>query len=1422
MRILVDLQACQTSSRNRGIGRYALSLAQAMARQAGDHKIWIALNGRLPGTIRQVRAAFDGLVRQDCILVAYLPPRPPSRHPSDAWWSPASKGIWETFLSKAKPDMLHVASVFEGLADSAITSINVPFSGCGSAATLYDLIPYLRQDDYLSDTQTRDWYLSKVKTVSQSDLLLAISEHTRREAIQHLGVQEDRVVNISAAVDRKFRLREGSPGLSKQVAELHGLQKPFLMYTGGHEQRKNLEGLIEAFARLPEDLRQGYQLAIVCQIDDGGRLALRQRVSASGLDDQDVVFTGFVPDEQLVDLYNACALFVFPSFEEGFGLPVLEAMSCGAPVIGSDSTSIPEVIGRSDVLFDPSDSNAMAAKIAEVLTNEGLLSELRTYGLKRAEHFSWDATGRRALEAMERALSLRARPTSGTVQRPTHVRERLAFVSPLPPDRSGISDYSADLLPALAEHYDIEVITQSGSTTDPWVKGHLPQHDPTWFEANAHRFGHVIYQFGNSVFHKHMFGLLERHPGMVVLHDFYLGHLLRHLDASGFSNNMLEGELYRSHGYPALLLAKPSQEAAADQYPCSGRIFWDATGVVVHSQLALDLAKSWYGLDTDDRVRRIPLIRTAPPTLDRAAARRRLGLGDNDFLLCSFGILAETKLDDRLIRAFFASPVAADPRTRLVFVGECPSPAYHKALTDLVSGSDGGNRVTITGHMDQDTYRTYLEAADAAIQLRAQSRGETSLSLLDCLAHGLPTIANAHGSTREVPSDTLLSIRDDFEDTDLGNAMARIRTDGPLRGYLSRAGRAHVQERHSPSLVAGLYRDALEAFAREGHRVPYDALIESLSRLSIPRRSRKRILLDLANSVASSITDHPKQLLVDVTRLSPGESHHHSLALRLLRRLIEQPPERLRVEPVVLDSSGHYRYARRFVTALEGLEPGLLHDDLMETASGDTLLVLGIAQGSLPDASELEVLRDAGVSVWILLPDGRSSTTLISSLGSTVDGMICLSKRSADQLLASLDRMVMSRERALQIGHLGLSDEGWGALDENGTIRRLASLVRGENTYNIRPCPSPASADDMDLRTQEAGEDSNRHRIWNSRAGLGEIMRVGFYDFDWPLSRPVRIGVAVDTQDSFVEMIRSNPPTDPTVDLMAHFVGRGNKFIDLGANLGYYSLPLANMGARVLAVEALPKNAAVLTSSIVENGFRNITLVHAAVFDQTGVVRVGGTSAWGQIQTRPEGYEVPSITLDDLTAAYDFRDASAVKMDVEGAELAVLRGGRIFFSDKPDLVVLFEANHFACAQLGYHPAELLLAFEELGYVLYLIEGRTLIPRCSSDFMEATVADYLAVRQGRELEIPGREVRSLTIDERAELVVRGLTPASEENAQHRARLRVHEASIPAELSAHPRVVSLMSELRQADDEAFTAAVAVFAALVSPGPPRETTH
>lgn len=1049
MRIVIDGQAMQTASRFRGIGRYAHSLIRAMIEQGAEHEFILALSDLFPETIEPIRAEFEGLLPGGSIRVWGAPGPIRSLDPANAWRRRTAELIRETFLISLRPDWLLVPSLFEGFIDDAATSLAKSQDSPPVAVICYDIIPYLMPDDYLPEPNVRAWYEEKLEQLSQADLWLAISDTTRDDVIEHLGFPAESVVNIYAATSADWKAARSVPsGRIKELRRRYGLKRPFVMYTGGDDPRKNIAGLIRAYAMLPESLRADLQLTIVCQIDPARRERVEQLAMESGLAPDEMIVTGYVPDADLRDLYSLCKIFVLPSLYEGFGLPILEAMGSGKAVIGSNSSSIREVIGRDDALFDPASDVSIRDKMEEVLRDDDLRQDLERYGIVRSRQFSWETSARKTLAAMEHA---RPRHATGPARPATisgEPKPRLAFVSPLPPERSGISDYSADLIPALSAHYAVEVIVDQAEISDPWILKNCPVRSVGWFRNHADQFDRVLYQIGNSEFHQHMFDLLEEIPGIVVLHDFFLSNILRHLELSGIRRGIWWDYIYRSHGYAAAAQCSASDDTTdiAAHYPCSLPILENALHVVLHSEHALDLGRRWYGPGAAERCSVVPLVRQSTADSDKSAARRALGLPDDAMIVCAPGHLAPSKLNHRLLKAWMESGLGAEARLAaasssfLVFAGAPNDPDYSSLLEADAAAAGLEHRVKVTGWLEQEAYRHWLAAADIGVQLRTGSRGETSAAALDCLNSGLPTITNAHGALAEVPEHCVMRLPDAFSDADLTSVLNQIARDGARREALGAAARAYIRAHHAPEVCASAIADVIEQ-AYRGNAARIAALPTRLASVE-PVPENREEFAPLASAVARCFPPRPrlKQLLLDISELVTVDSKSgiQRVVRSLLIELVANPPQGYRVEPVYASPEAEYRYARQFMTEFLDCREAGFRDEPIEIADGDIFLMLDLHHRALAHRATFEAMRRYGVSIWAIvydllpvqlphcfLPETESLHRSWLDMVSGFDGAVCISRSVADELddWISAEKPDGERRPALCHFHLGADIE---------------------------------------------------------------------------------------------------------------------------------------------------------------------------------------------------------------------------------------------------------------------------------------------------------------------------------------------------------------------------------------------------------------
>ena len=404
MRILIDMMGAQThGSRVRGIGRYTRELALAMARMRGEDHITFALSLNFPDAAQDLQTMLSPLASADAFGFYQTPLRDRTSVPRTSAARRIGEAIVRRHVAMRAPDVVLATSLFESHREdfvfSDLSELGVPLTTC----IVYDFIPEIFDKSYLNNSANRQFYDEQIVAMRSADLLLAISECTRDDAIRLHNIDPARIVNISAAADSHFLPVIVSDAERHTRLSRLGIERPFVLCVSGADWRKNPEVAFEAFAMLDATVSDAYQLVMAVPFAPAARAALQKKAVQRGLNPGQLVLVDHLDDDDLAFLYTHCRVFIFPSLYEGFGLPLLEAMQCGAAVIAGNNSSLREIANRPDVLCDTAHAPNVAAALNRALTSADWQRDVRAWGPVRSRDFSWDRTACLALDAIHAA-----------------------------------------------------------------------------------------------------------------------------------------------------------------------------------------------------------------------------------------------------------------------------------------------------------------------------------------------------------------------------------------------------------------------------------------------------------------------------------------------------------------------------------------------------------------------------------------------------------------------------------------------------------------------------------------------------------------------------------------------------------------------------------------------------------------------------------------------------------------------------------------------------------------------------------------------------------------------------------------------------------------------------------------------------------
>jgi len=797
--VVVDLRAVQSPDyRGRGIGRWVYEHAAAIERTRPDVVAAYLLDPDWPPP-----GVLDEIVGSGKVHYAGSP---------------------EALAACARAAVYHCPSPIElGRTMGQIRPPLVDHSGMRYSVVVYDLIPLHERDRYLVHPAARRRYMARLEVVRSADAVLAISEKAASDVREDLGVAATRCHVVGSGVAARF-VPPASRGeaLAALERERPEIDRPFVLFPAGSDPRKNVEGLIAAFGLLPAALRDNLRLVVLGDFAPNFLAHYRRLALEAGIG-RSLVLTGFVSDEMLLACYQAADLVAFPSLAEGFGLPVAEALACGAVCCVSDRPPLSELVTDDRARFDPADPADMAAVMARCATDAGLQASLRASAGSVVT--SWDTVAERAVSVWEQLAE--------GPRRPWRRRRRVAVISPFPPIRSGVAGYSAAMVEAMrraairragaaatpAIEIDCFIDGRNRSRVDPLPVGHTWPVDAALFERHDGIVGgyeHVVYVLGNSEYHAYALGALRRRPGTVLAHEVRLSGLLAlSAHTRGAVPGGLEAAIERN--YPGLPegLGRGDRLADADAERYGLYLLKDVVReterCAVFSDAARRLARLDVGPELDGRLAVVPFALSCldEPQRDAVEAARaaRAAHSVGPAIVTSFGIVHPQKRPDEIVLAL------AELRRRghdvvVQFVGPVGD-AMRETLRTHAAAAGVEAHVQLTGAVDDGEYLACLGRTDVAVQLRRRFFGECSLTVGECLSAGVATVVSSTGWMGELPDGVVAKVDPEAGAVALADAIEQLLTTVDRRQRLGDSGRTWAQTQ-TYDLVAEAVLDLLD------------------------------------------------------------------------------------------------------------------------------------------------------------------------------------------------------------------------------------------------------------------------------------------------------------------------------------------------------------------------------------------------------------------------------------------------------------------------------------------------------------------------------------------------------------------------------------------------------------------------------------
>ncbi|WP_417670502.1 glycosyltransferase family 4 protein [Pseudoalteromonas tetraodonis] len=396
MKIWVDGQSLQTASNVRGIGRYVTDFLQALSTK--NVEITVSLNGSLQQEVIATRNYLQKNIPNITIKVWYGATHNSENIAAFTLERMLDEKMLAAHINEIKPDIALSASPFEGISDRTTPFIKVKsLEGIKTACIFYDAIPYRYEDIYLQDLNTNKAYFRRFEEIANFDTVLCISDFTQDEYLDIFNKTNSAAISAGISDEFSQLVNEWQYDNTSIGAKLGR----YVVYVGGLDWRKNVSCLVEAMANLPECQSGELKLVLVGEFGNEHLLPLKNIFDEFDIPQECLLSTGYIEDNELVDIYKNALVAVQPSRMEGFGLGALEAMACGTPFISAFGGAVAEVVQNKEQLFDPDKPASLSALLQKLLTDESFKNKIVKHGHRRQKEFSWDKTAAIAMHEFE-------------------------------------------------------------------------------------------------------------------------------------------------------------------------------------------------------------------------------------------------------------------------------------------------------------------------------------------------------------------------------------------------------------------------------------------------------------------------------------------------------------------------------------------------------------------------------------------------------------------------------------------------------------------------------------------------------------------------------------------------------------------------------------------------------------------------------------------------------------------------------------------------------------------------------------------------------------------------------------------------------------------------------------------------------------